>query len=122
MTEELMWKALPEQARRELMETGVYMQPSEYEEPYAITRTLIEEGRRHLLARAPFDPGRPVVILQGALDQDVPVAHTRELLRFLKGGKVKLTEIPDGEHRLSRPQDLALLFATLDELAESTLL
>jgi len=122
MTEELMWKKFPEAARRELMETGIYLEPSEYGEPYAITRALIEEGRNHLLARVPFDPGRPVVILQGALDEAVPIAHTRELLTFLKGGSVKLLEIPDGEHRLSRPEDLALLFATLDELAESTLI
>jgi pimeloyl-ACP methyl ester carboxylesterase len=121
MTEELMWKQFPDDARRQLMETGVYLQPSEYGEPYAITRALIEEGRNHLLAREPFNPGCPVVILQGALDEAVPVAHARKLLSFLKGGSVKLIEIPDGEHRLSRPQDLALLFATVDELAESTL-
>jgi pimeloyl-ACP methyl ester carboxylesterase len=121
MTEELMWKQFPDEARRQLEETGVYLQPSEYDEPYAITRALIEDGRAHLLARAPFDPGCPVVILQGARDEAVPVAHTRELLTFLQGNAVKLIEIPDGEHRLSRPEDLALLFATLDELAESTL-
>jgi pimeloyl-ACP methyl ester carboxylesterase len=121
MTEELMWKEFPDEARRQLMETGVYLQPSEYDEPYAITRALIEEGRQHLLARAPFKVGRPVVILQGAEDAAVPVAHTRELLTFLKGDAIKLIEIADGEHRLSRPQDLALLFATLDELVESTL-
>jgi len=121
MTEELMWKEFSEAARRELMETGVFLEPSDYGEPNAITRTLIEEGRQHLLARRPFDPGRPVVILQGVQDEAVPVAHTRELLTFLKGSSVKLIEISDGEHRLSRPEDLALLFATLDELAESTL-
>jgi pimeloyl-ACP methyl ester carboxylesterase len=119
MTEELMWKQLPEDARREIVERGVYLQPSEYGEPYAITRALIEDGRAHLLARAPFDPGRPVVILQGRRDEAVPLAHARELLRFLKGRSVKLIEIADGEHRLSRPRDLALLFATLTELAES---
>ncbi len=75
---------------------------------------LIEDGRKHLLARAPFDPGRPVVILQGLLDPDVPAAHTRELTRFLTGGHVRLIEIPDGEHRLSRPQDLAKLFQAIE--------
>jgi pimeloyl-ACP methyl ester carboxylesterase len=122
MTEELMWKQFPDDARKELMENGVFRQPSEYGDPYAITRALIEDGRRHLLKREPFDPGRPVVILQGALDAAVPIAHSRELLTFLKGSSVKLIEISDGEHRLSRSQDLALLFATLDELAESTLI
>ena len=84
--------------------------------PYPSTRQLIEDGRQHLLAREPFDPGCPVVILQGLLDPDVPAAHTRELANFLTGGKVKLIEIADAEHRLSRPQDLALLFAELDAL------
>jgi pimeloyl-ACP methyl ester carboxylesterase len=120
MTEELMWKQFPEEARRRLMENGVYLEPSEYGEPYAITRALIEEGRNHLFAERPFDPGRPVVILQGGLDKAVPIAHARKLLGFLQGGWARLIEIPDGEHRLSRPEDLALLFATLDQLAEST--
>ncbi len=121
MTEELMWKKFPEEARRQLMETGVYLQPSEYGEPYAITRALIEEGRDHLFAGKSFDPGRPVVILQGGLDQAVPIAHARALLGLLNGGDVRMIEIADGEHRLSRPEDLALLFATIDELAERTL-
>jgi len=121
MTEELMWKKFDARARRDLIEEGVYRQPSEYGEPYAITRALIEEGRAHLLGREPFDPGRPVVILQGALDAAVPIAHTRELVDLLKGGPgsagVELHEIADGEHRLSRPEDLALLFAAIDKLA-----
>jgi pimeloyl-ACP methyl ester carboxylesterase len=117
MTEELMWKKFDARARRDLVEAGVFLQPSQYGEPYAITRALIEEGRDHLLARASFDPGRPVVILQGALDAAVPIAHTRELMGFLQSGRVVLHEIADGEHRLSRPQDLALLFARIDQLA-----
>ena len=118
MTEELMWKQFPEDARRQLLEMGVFLQPSEYGEPYAITRALIEEGRNHLLARAPFDPGRPVVILQGGRDDAVPLAHARELMGFLQGGLARMIEVPDGDHRLSRPEDLALLFATVEELAE----
>lgn len=120
MTEELMWKQFSHDARRELEETGVYLQPSEYGEPYAITRALIEEGRMHLFAGKPFDPGRPVVILQGRRDEAVPLAHARALLGFLEGGWAKMIEVPDGEHRLSRPEDLALLFATVEELAERT--
>jgi pimeloyl-ACP methyl ester carboxylesterase len=118
MTEELMWKKFDAAARTDLEQTGVYNQPSEYGEPYAITRGLIEEGREHLLARRPFDPGRPVVILQGALDAAVPIAHTRELMGFMKGGGVVLHEIADAEHRLSRPEDLALLFASIEQLAD----
>ena len=114
LTEELMWKAFDEGARREIMATGVYHRPSEYGEPYAITRRFIEEGRNHLFSGKPFDPGRPVVILQGVMDKDVPVAHARQLAGFLTGGWAKLIEVADGEHRMSRPQDLQLLF---DEIA-----
>jgi pimeloyl-ACP methyl ester carboxylesterase len=117
MTEELMWKAFSKDERDNLLATGVFLQPSEYGEPYAITRELIEEGRNHLFARKPFDPGRPVVILQGLQDQDVPIAHARALMRFLKGGWAEMIEIPDGEHRLSRPQDLDLLFGAIEGLA-----
>ncbi|HEY8247913.1 MAG TPA: alpha/beta hydrolase [Hyphomicrobium sp.] len=121
MTEELMWKQFNLKARRELEQAGVFRQPSEYGEPYAITRALIEEGRSHLMAKKPFDPGRPVMILQGRLDTSVPVGHTRALLALLSGGWAELIEIPDGEHRLSRPQDLSLLFTKIDELATGRL-
>jgi alpha-beta hydrolase superfamily lysophospholipase len=116
MTEELMWNRFTDDIRREISARGFYEQPSAYDAPYTITRGLIEDGRRHLLAREPFDPGRPVVILQGLLDPDVPAAHTRELVGFLTGKDVKLIEIADGEHRLSRPQDLAVLFSELGKL------
>ncbi len=114
MTEELMWKRFPEEARRTLLETGVYLEPSDYGEPYVITRDLIEDGRAHLLGRQPFNPGRPVLILQGLLDSDVPAAHTREITGFLTGGWVEIVEIADGEHRLSRPTDLEALFRLVD--------
>jgi pimeloyl-ACP methyl ester carboxylesterase len=117
MTEELMWNAFSKDVQDKLLADGVYKQPSDYGEPYAITRQLIEEGRNHLLARKPFDPGRSVVIFQGAQDRDVPIAHARALMRFLKGGWAEMIEVPDGEHRLSRPQDLDLLFGAIEGLA-----
>lgn len=117
LTEELMWKAFPSEARRELMENGVYHRPSEYGEPYAITRQFIEEGRNHLFKGEPFDPGRPVVILQGLMDKDVPAEHARRLAGFLGGGWAKLIEVADGEHRMSRPQDLELLYSAIARLA-----
>ncbi len=115
MTEELMWKQFPPAARRALETNGVYYEPSNYGEPYTITCALIEDGRSHLLARKPFNPGRPVLILQGLQDPDVPASHVRELETFLTGGHVRITEVPDGEHRLSRPQDLALLYQLIEE-------
>lgn len=116
MTEELMWKKFPQSVKQEIMEKGFHLRPSAYAEPYTITRALIEDGRNHLLAPEPFNPGRPIVILQGLLDPDVPAGHTRELNRLLTGGHVRRIEIADGEHRLSRPQDLAKLYAAIEGL------
>lgn len=115
LTEELMWKQFPEAARREIMEQGFTLRPSDYGEPYRITRRFIEEGREHLLARRPFDPQRPIVMLQGLQDQDVPAAHARDLVAFITGDWAKLVEVADGEHRLSRPQDLDRLYTLIDE-------
>ena len=115
LTEELMWKVFPEGVREEIMRQGYTLRPSEYGEPYRITRRFIEEGRDHLIGRKGFDPGRPIIILQGSRDEAVPAAHTRELVGLIEGGWAKLTEVADGEHRMSRPQDLQLLYALIDE-------
>ncbi len=116
LTEDLMWQRFPEDVRNEILQTGVHMRPSDYGEPYMITRKFIEEGRNHLFAAEPFDPGCPVVILQGVLDKDVPVEHARKLASFVKGAE--LIEVADGEHRMSRPQDLALLFENIASIAK----
>ena len=119
MTEELMWQRFAPSARAEIEAKGVFMRPSQYGDPYPITRQLIEEGRNHLLARKTFDPGRPVRIMHGLQDPDVPWEHTLDLASFLDGGWTEVSAIPDGEHRLSRPEDLAMLCAILDEVAAS---
>jgi pimeloyl-ACP methyl ester carboxylesterase len=116
MTEELMWKEFPPSAKAALAEDGVWLRPSQYGEPYPITRGLIEEGRQHLLARQTFNPGRPIRIMHGLLDPDVPWEHTLDLESFLDGDWTRVTAIPDGEHRLSRPEDLAELFDMISEL------
>ena len=117
LTETLMWQRFPEAVRRELISTGLWRRPSQYGAPYPITRALIEDGRRHLLRRQRWSPGRPVVILHGRLDPDVAFAHSEDLCSFLDGGWSRLVEVPDGEHRLSRPQDIVLLFQLIDEVA-----
>ena len=97
---------------------GVWLRPSKYGDgPYPITKKLIEEGRGHILAGTGFDPRCPVRILHGVQDPDVPWQHSVRLTDELAAGDVRLTLIKDGEHRLSRPQDLALLTATVAELA-----
>jgi pimeloyl-ACP methyl ester carboxylesterase len=116
MTEELMWNEFPPSAKAALAKDGVWLRPSQYGDPYPITRQLIEEGRNHLLARTTFNPGRPIHIMHGLLDPDVPWEHTLDLESFLDGDWTRVTAIPDGEHRLSRPEDLAELFGILEGL------
>jgi pimeloyl-ACP methyl ester carboxylesterase len=114
---ELMWSRFPEGAKKAIRETGVFNRPSAYGDgDYPITRALIEDGRQHLIASEPLDPGRPVHILHGLLDPDVPWEHTLDLVAHLSGDWVRVHAVPDGEHRLSRPEDLALLKSTLDDL------
>lgn len=114
LTEELMWKAFPQEARDGIMNKGRWVRPSAYDPAgYVITRAFIEDGRENLIGGAPFNPGRPVSIIQGLLDTDVPPHHTRRLVALLEGGWVSLNEVPDGGHRLSRPEDIDLLFAVI---------
>jgi pimeloyl-ACP methyl ester carboxylesterase len=112
----LMWRRLPPAARAAVERDGVFYRPSPYGDgPYPITRKLIEDGDKHLLegGAAPLD--LPIRILHGRLDPDVPWEHSLDLLDIIAGADVRLTLIKDGEHRLSRPQDLALLRAALTE-------
>jgi pimeloyl-ACP methyl ester carboxylesterase len=114
-TERLMWHQFPEDIRRAITENGVYHRPSAYgDAPYPITRALIEDGRRHLLYGAPVATGCPVHILQGMQDPDVPWSHAMELVEHLPGDNVSLTLVKDGDHRLSRPEDLERLTAAIE--------
>ncbi len=112
MTEELMWARFPEPAREAICRDGVWYRPSRYgDAPYPITRGLIEDGRRNLLGITRWRPGRPVHIIHGRADPDVPFSHSERLIEILDGSNIRLTAIPDGDHRLSRRQDLDILLA-----------
>jgi len=115
-TEELMWKGFSPEIRQEIEQKGVWFRPSEYGEPYPITRALIEEGRNHLLLGGSIVVGCPVRILQGAQDPDVPWRHAFTLAQRLPAEDVVLTMIQDGDHRLSRPQDIARMLAAVAEI------
>ena len=117
-TEQLMWNAFSDEVREEIRTKGVWMRPSEYGDgaPYPITRALIEEGRNHLLLGSAIEVGCPVRILQGAQDPDVPWQHAFALAHRLPAEDVVLTMIQDGDHRLSRPQDIARIMAAVAEM------
>ncbi len=112
----LMRGRLTDEARTALERDGVFHRASQYsDDPTPITKALLDEGERHLLGGARIAIGAPVRILHGMLDPDVPWRHSLDLLEALAAPDVRVTLIKDGEHRLSRPQDLALLRAALAE-------
>jgi pimeloyl-ACP methyl ester carboxylesterase len=115
-TEELMWKRFTPEIKRELEENGVWARPSQYSpEPYLVTQQLIEEGRHHLLLGGMIETGCPVRILQGVEDPDVPWQHAKALVARLAYDDVVLTLIKDGDHRLSRPEDIERLLRAVAE-------
>lgn len=110
MTKDLMEDLFSEAERAALVDKGLVEQPSDYsDEPYRLTRALIDDGRRHLLFGGSIETGCPVAILQGGRDTDVPPAHAEKLLAHLTTDPTSFTLVPDGDHRLSRPEDIALM-------------
>ena len=115
-TEELMWKRFTPEIKRELEEKGVWARPSEYSaEPYLVTKKLIEEGRQHLLLGGMIETGCPVRIIQGVEDPDVPWQHAKALVSRLASDDVVLTLVKDGDHRLSRPEDIERMIRAVAE-------
>jgi pimeloyl-ACP methyl ester carboxylesterase len=112
----LFWEHATAEIRGTVVRDGVYYRPSAYGDgPYAITRALIEDGERHLFGAGPIPLSVPIRILHGCQDPDIPWRHSLALLDAAACPDMRLTLIKDGEHRLSRPRDLALFFSTLSE-------
>ncbi|MGK9237041.1 alpha/beta fold hydrolase [Inquilinus limosus] len=116
-TEDLMLPALGEEGLARMRRDGFVDRPSAYGDgPYRITWRLIEEARSHLLLRGPIPFAGPARLLHGMADPDVPWRQSLKLAEALSGPDVRLTLIKDGDHRLSRPQDLALLGQAVEEV------
>jgi pimeloyl-ACP methyl ester carboxylesterase len=115
-TEALIWARMTPEIRREVIERGEWLRPSAYQGgPYPITRALIEDGRRHVILDGAIALSRPVHILQGMQDQDVPWQHTMRLVDRL-AENVVLTLIKNGDHRLSTTADLMRIERALERL------
>ena len=117
-TEDSMWAdATPEQ-RVALERDGQIALPTEYgDDPYIITRRLIEDGRDHLVLRAPLDLPFPVRLLQGTADVDVPQAVALRLLDHARGGDIRLTLVKGADHRFSTPDCLDLITAAIADVS-----
>ena len=118
-TERLIWARFNDAQRKQVMETGSWTRPSDYDPSgYPITRALIEDGRSwSIMNAAEIAIDVPVRILHGGLDPDVPWEHSFELQQKLRSKDVVWSLIKDGDHRLSRPEDIARMVATVLQLA-----
>lgn len=116
-TERLMWDRFTPAIRAELAANGVWLRPSPYGDPTPVTSRLIEEGRRHLMLDTRIDAHGPVHILQGMQDEDVPWTHAMTLVEHFAQDPVSIMLIRDGDHRLSREEDIGRLIAAVGGIA-----
>lgn len=116
-TEKLMWPEFTPEQQAEILGEGFTLRPSDYGDPYPITRALIEDGRQWSILDKDIPFAGPVRILQGMQDPDVPWGHALALAASLTAEDLVLTLIKDGDHRLSREADIAQLLAACAELA-----
>jgi pimeloyl-ACP methyl ester carboxylesterase len=92
------------------------VEPSPYGPPMVTTRSFWEAGQRNLLLGKEIALDMPVRLLQGQRDADVPWQTALTLAERLRSADVQVTLVKDGDHRLSRPQDIDLLIATIESL------
>ena len=118
-TQKLMWAGFSEEIRKTIMEEGIYYEPSDYDEPYEISRELILDGRENLLLDAPIEFNGPVRILQGMQDTSVPWQHAQKLIDALTSKDVEMTLVKNGDHSLSGEQDMRRLFKVMECLISS---
>lgn len=116
-TEDSMWQGFTEAQRVEMATTGQVALPSEYSDaPYVITRRLIEDGRDHLVLRAPLALPFPVRLLQGTADVDVPQEVALRLLAHASGDDIRLSLVKGADHRFSTPDCLAMITQAIDDV------
>ena len=117
-TEDSMWAGFDEAQRRELQQTGHVSLPSDYsDEPYVITRRLIEDGRENLVLRDPLPLRFPVRLLHGTEDTDVAMSVPLRLLAHADAPDMQLTLIRGADHRLSSDENLAQIVETIDDIS-----
>lgn len=116
-TEDLVWNTMTGPERDEILRNGRLIEASQYsDDPTIITRALIEDGRKHLILGGPIDIHCPVRILQGMADPDVPWRHAVKFAECLSTVDLELTLIKSGDHRLSKPHEIAKIIASVAEV------
>jgi len=117
-TEKLMWAGFSDEIRQTVMDEGIYYEPSDYDEPYEISRELIEDGRKNQIMDGPINFEGPVRILQGMKDSSVPWRHAQKLITALTSNDVEMTLVKNGGHSLSEPSDIKRMLQTIENLTE----
>ena len=115
-TEKLTWASWDAEKRKALEMQGVVYEPSGYEEPYAYSKALIEDGRARQILDGPIGFDGPVHILQGARDDVVPWTYSQKIVEALTSDDVDYTLVKNGDHSLSNPEDLDRLIRTAKNL------
>ncbi len=116
-TEDSMWAGFSEDQKNELARIGHVALPSDYsDEPYIVTRRLIEDGRNHLVLRRPLPLPYPVRLVQGTADEDVEISVPLRLIDHAEGGDIRLTLVKDADHRFSTPECLKLIEESVEEV------
>lgn len=118
-TEKMIWAGWDDHKRQMLIEDGIVYEPSDYDEPYAYSRALIEDGRARQILDAHISLDIPIEILQGALDDVVPPDHSRRIIDAVQSERVGYTLVKGGDHSLSRDQDLARLWRTVQAVLDT---
>ncbi len=119
-TGELLWPSLSARQQAAIAANGCIEVPSHHSPgPDVYTSALFSDGKRNQVLTGLIETNCPVHILQGRRDSEVPFTHAIKLASHLAGEKVSMTMVPDGDHRLSRPQDIALMLGLLENLVEA---
>ncbi|MEM6636690.1 MAG: alpha/beta hydrolase [Pseudomonadota bacterium] len=116
-TEDSMWAGFSEPARQALVTDGHISLPSDYGDPYLVTRRLIEDGRRHLLLREPLDLPFPVRLLYGSADADVEMSVQLRLLSHANCPDLQMTIVKGADHRFSSDECLGLIEQAVQSLS-----
>ncbi len=116
-SEDIYNKEFGEEERRHLAKKGIIYRDSQYGEPYPLTLQLFQDAKRHLLLSKPIAINCPVRLIHGKKDPDVPWHKSVKIREMLTSSDASVTFIDDGDHRLSRPEDLALIDKAVVELS-----
>ena len=115
-TEDGYWASFTSEQKAELETRGYVELPSDYMEPYRISKRMIEDGRSQLVLRAPLELPFPVRCLQGTADTAVSTDTALRLLQHATCADMRLNLVKDADHRFSDDTCLALIEASVAEL------